>query len=111
MGDLNIAASQQDVHKGMSYEHMYDPEEKGLLKGLLESYTDIWRKLHPEKDDQFSVWDERTNKRPFNEAGPVLYVAYITIAWSLTKKGRPASPTHSTELCCLSSSPLTQKKT
>lgn len=43
---------------------------------LLADYTDIWRHLHPEEDNAFSVWDERTNKRPFNEVG-------MLCGWSL----------------------------
>ena len=45
---------------------------------LLAEYTDIWRHLHPEEDNAFSVWDERTNKRPFNEVGCLW-------GWSLTQ--------------------------
>ena len=69
VGDLNIAASQRDVFREWDRETMYDAEEKALFAGLLAGYADVWRRLHPLEGDTFTVWDERTNKRPFNEVG------------------------------------------
>ena len=65
-GDLNVAASQQDVHQGLDYKHMYSAEEKRLLAGLLEALHDSWRSPHPDTCDVFTVWDEYTNARVFN---------------------------------------------
>ena len=67
VGDLNIAASQADVHKKLNYERMYSKAEKEALQALLRDYTDVWRQLHPEVDNIFTVWDEKTSARVFNE--------------------------------------------
>ena len=50
VGDLNIAASQQDVHAKLDYEAMYSAEEKALLRALLRDYRDVWRERHPDRD-------------------------------------------------------------
>ena len=67
VGDLNVAASQADVHKKLNYERMYSKAEKEALQALLRDYTDVWRQLHPEVDNIFTVWDEKTSARVFNE--------------------------------------------
>lgn len=67
VGDLNIAASQKDVHERWDYSKMYSPEEKALLHGLLGDYHDTWRELHPDVATTFTVWDEKTSARAFNE--------------------------------------------
>ena len=36
VGDLNVAASQQDVHSGLTWAQMYHPEEKAILAALLQ---------------------------------------------------------------------------
>ena len=35
VGDLNMAASEMDVHSGCDYEAMYSPAEKAVLHDLL----------------------------------------------------------------------------
>lgn len=67
VGDLNVAASQADVHNKYSYDRMYSTAEKEALQALLNPYTDIWRRLHPNMDSVFTVWDEKTSARVFNE--------------------------------------------
>lgn len=67
VGDLNIAAGQQDVHDKLDREQMYPTAEKELFASLLTELTDVWRKLHPDTVNAFTVWDERTNARAFNE--------------------------------------------
>ena len=67
MGDLNVAAAQADVHKKLVHDRMYSPPEKEALQALLSEYTDIWRRLHPDADTVFTVWDEKTSARVFNE--------------------------------------------
>ncbi len=32
------------------------------------SYPDVWRRLHPEQTGVYTVWDEKTSARIFNEA-------------------------------------------
>lgn len=67
VGDLNVAASQKDVHSKLKYDRMYSPEEKALFHSLLNDYTDAWRLQHPEEQSTFTVWDEKTSARAFNE--------------------------------------------
>ena len=71
-GDLNVAASQQDVHQGLDFSRMYSGEEKRLLADMLAALHDSWRSQHPDTCDVFSVWDEYTNARPFNRVLPKL---------------------------------------
>ena len=67
VGDLNIAASQQDVHDKLDREAMYSTHEKELFDSLLAEFADVWRHLHPDAGNVFTVWDEKTNARAFNE--------------------------------------------
>ncbi|KAK9908864.1 hypothetical protein WJX75_003939 [Coccomyxa subellipsoidea] len=73
VGDLNIAASQKDVHSKLDYNRMYSQEEKALLHSLLHDYTDIWRLRHPDETSTFTVWDEKTSARAFNEGVRIDY--------------------------------------
>ncbi|KAG2496320.1 hypothetical protein HYH03_005552 [Edaphochlamys debaryana] len=66
VGDLNISASPQDAHSVLNWDTMYDPEEVAVLHGLIAAYPDVWRRLHPEATDVFTVWEERTSARAFN---------------------------------------------
>ena len=72
VGDLNIAADQKDVHSKLDREQMYPKAEKELFASLLEELTDVWRKLHPDTVNAFTVWDEKTNARAFNEVTDLL---------------------------------------
>lgn len=63
-----MASSQKDVHGKLNYERMYSVEEKAILQALLRHYVDAWRLRHPEVDNAFTVWDEKTSARVFNEA-------------------------------------------
>lgn len=72
VGDLNIAASQSDVHSGCNWDEMYSPAEKAVLHALLSELTDTWRLLHPNTENAFTVWDEKTNARPFNRVSAVV---------------------------------------
>lgn len=67
VGDLNIAATQQDVHDKLDREAMYPKHEKELFDRILTEFTDVWRKLHPDSVNMFTVWDEKTSARAFNE--------------------------------------------
>lgn len=67
VGDLNIAASAKDVHPKFSYEAIYTSEERGALQALMTDLTDVWRLRHPEEASTFTVWEERTSARAFNE--------------------------------------------
>ena len=39
----------------------------GLMSAGCCSYTDVWRRLHPEQEGVYTVWDEKTSARIFNE--------------------------------------------
>jgi hypothetical protein len=67
VGDLNVASSQKDVHRKLDYGRMYSPDEKAILHSLLSNYHDVWRLRHPDVDTAFTVWDEKTSARVFNE--------------------------------------------
>ena len=67
VGDFNIAATQQDVHDKLDREAMYPKHEKELFDSILTEFTDVWRKLHPDSVNTFTVWDEKTSARAFNE--------------------------------------------
>ena len=67
VGDLNMAASQADVYSKLDWGAMYSPEEKGAFAALLRRVDDTWRRLHPTTTDVYTVFDERTNARPFNQ--------------------------------------------
>ena len=46
---------------------MYTADEQAALRGLLTSFQDVWRKLHPDERTAFTVWDEKTSARAFND--------------------------------------------
>ena len=67
VGDLNIAAGPDDVCPKFSHEAMYHEDEKAALAGLLRDFVDVWRRLHPQETAVYTVWDEKTSARAFNE--------------------------------------------
>lgn len=77
MGDLNVAASELDVHGGCDYASMYSPAEKSVMQALLAELIDSWRLQHPDTRDTFTVWDERTNARAFNKVRPVQLLSVL----------------------------------
>lgn len=66
VGDLNLAAGARDVHPVIGFDGLYSDEENEEMRGLLAHYTDVWRMLHPDTTDQYTVWNERTSARAFN---------------------------------------------
>ncbi|KAK9846503.1 hypothetical protein WJX81_005404 [Elliptochloris bilobata] len=73
VGDLNVAASQRDVHAKLSWEDMYGAEEKAGLAALLRALPDVWRLRHPDVSNAFTVWDEKTSARMVNEGVRIDY--------------------------------------
>lgn len=74
-GDLNLAAAQVDIHSCYgSIEEFYSPEERAVMAQLTTEYCDVWRKLHPDKKDVFTCWDQKTSARPFNQGVRIDYV-------------------------------------
>ena len=95
VGDLNIAASQQDVHEKLDREAMYSAHEKKLFDSLLADFTDVWRQQHPDTINSFTVWDEKTNARAFNEV-------CTTFVWSLAACSVVVSAHNTRSLICMS---------
>lgn len=60
------------MHSKLKYDRMYSVEEKALLHSLLEDYRDVWRLRHPDTENAFTVWDEKTSARAFNEVCPAV---------------------------------------
>jgi len=63
------------------------------------SYTDVWRHLHPDTDDCFTVWDEYTSARLSNEVR--LSAERCRVSWSLNTLCARATCPHSRqcEMC------------
>ncbi len=55
VGDLNVAASQRDVHAKLCWENMYGAEEKAELAALLRALPDVWRLRHPDTANAFTA--------------------------------------------------------
>lgn len=70
VGDFNIAAERRDVHKAINWDNLYDPSELQALQAITGQQgcncTDMWRQLHPNTADAYTVWQERTQSRAFN---------------------------------------------
>ncbi|GLI67278.1 hypothetical protein VaNZ11_011462 [Volvox africanus] len=74
VGDLNVAAERRDVHPSLNFDSMYDEEELAVLAGLRTAYIDVWRRLHPDVEGSYTVWEERTSARAFNVGLRIDYV-------------------------------------
>ena len=68
MGDLNVAASQRDVHAKLRWEDMYGAQEKAELAALLHALPDAWRLRHPDVCDAFTVQRSFPGFRLFERA-------------------------------------------
>ena len=55
VGDLNVAASQRDVHGKLRWADMYGAEEKAEMAALLRALPDVWRLRHPDVCNAFTV--------------------------------------------------------
>ena len=67
VGDLNIAASQNDMHPTISFENLYHHQEIAILQSILKTYTDVWRLQHPNTKDAYTCWDEKSFARSVNK--------------------------------------------
>ncbi|KAL4443537.1 hypothetical protein ABPG75_011274 [Micractinium tetrahymenae] len=75
VGDFNVPAEPRDIHPTLGpYENLYSPEEQAVLKALTDSYPDVWRRLHPEENSTYTVWNEKTSARAFNQGLRIDYV-------------------------------------
>ena len=80
---MNIAVSPKDVHAKFEWSAMYPPEELEVMRAILRDYTDVWRLQHPDATSTFTVWDEKTSARAFNEVGTLAFKPMCVMATSL----------------------------
>lgn len=82
VGDFNIAASEQDVHPRIGFDGLYSQEERAAFDAFISyendngssAYVDVWRHFHPGVTDVFTVWEERTSARAFNQGLRIDYI-------------------------------------
>jgi exodeoxyribonuclease III len=70
VGDYNVAYLEFDVHdpKRLSKESGFLPEEREWFNLFLQSgFTDVFRKLHPNKTEMYSWWSYRELARDRNK--------------------------------------------
>lgn len=71
VGDFNVCADPKDVHPRIGLEACYSSEEIELFRSFLVEnggpFVDAWRRRHPEEAAVYTVWDEKTSARPFNQ--------------------------------------------
>lgn len=70
VGDYNVAYLEFDVHdpKRLSKESGFLPEERDWFNGFLKTgFTDVFRKLHPDKKEMYSWWSYRELARSRNK--------------------------------------------
>eukprot|EP00897_Mesotaenium_endlicherianum_P003466 jgi/Mesen1/3147/ME000184S02212 len=67
VGDLNVSYRQADVFHQWRLEDIFGPEELRWFHELLEEYVDLFHHLHPDAQDVFSVWNQKTSGRIHNE--------------------------------------------
>jgi exodeoxyribonuclease III len=67
VGDFNVAADPRDAHPRIPLEEAYTSEERGWLAAAAARYVDVWRRLHPDATGVYTVWNEKTSARAFNE--------------------------------------------
>ena len=84
VGDVNVARSNMDVCRKFGDVRMrYDAEvmkfmddwlgNDGDLDSAAAPYVDVWREMHPQAKDAFTVWEERTEARVRNEGARIDY--------------------------------------
>ncbi|KXZ53641.1 hypothetical protein GPECTOR_6g558 [Gonium pectorale] len=67
-------AEPRDVHAAIGYDTLYDERELSELRSMAAAYPDVWRRLHPEQEGTYTVWEERTSARAFNVGLRIDYV-------------------------------------
>ena len=87
VGDFNVSADPRDVHPRIGLEKAYSAEERELFLSFLREETgifiDMWRQLHPDGEGVYTVWDEKTSARAFNEG---LRIDFILATEKLASK-------------------------
>lgn len=78
VGDFNVATKPEDVHPRIGLEKTYSLEERELFDSFIQGpdapLVDVWRHLHPQQRDTYTVFDEKTSARSFNEGVRIDYV-------------------------------------
>lgn len=78
VGDFNVATKPEDIHPRIGLDKTYSLEERELFDSFTEGpkapLVDVWRHLHPQQRDTYTVFDEKTSARSFNEGVRIDYV-------------------------------------
>lgn len=78
VGDFNVSADERDVHPKIGLNATYSEAEQNALRFFFEHprlrMVDAWRKLHPNSTGVYTVWNEKTSARAFNEGLRIDYV-------------------------------------
>ena len=98
VGDFNVCADARDVYARLGLENAYSEEEINIFRSFLLDgdgeggtflidgedkgeggreggiFIDVWRYLHPDAPPTFTVWDEKTSARAFNEGQRIDFV-------------------------------------
>jgi exodeoxyribonuclease III len=77
VGDFNVSGDDRDVHPRIGLDNAYSKVEQQLFKSFFTCrarFADVWRRLHPNAEHVYTVWDEKTSARAFNEGLRIDYV-------------------------------------
>ena len=87
VGDFNVCSDERDVHPNISLRETYSKEEQDAFNALLFNsrlrMLDTWRHLHPDKKEVYTVWNEKTSARAFNQG---LRIDYVLVTPGLIDK-------------------------
>jgi exonuclease III len=83
VGDFNIASEPCDVHSTITWDTLYAQSELRALHQLTSTLEDSWRRLHPQQEGVYTVWDEKTSARAFN------VVSVAALGWLCFVESRP----------------------
>ena len=77
-GDLNVVASDQDIHNKTVWKNEKNPgvykyEKIGFNNILSSGYIDVWRHFNPNKTNKYTWWDMRSRSRNNNKGWRIDY--------------------------------------
>lgn len=78
LGDFNIVRLDMDIHNPNRKDKPpgFRPEERAWIQNLLSNkFTDAYRHLYPEEQDQYSWWSYRAGARKNNKGWRIDYIA------------------------------------
>ncbi len=78
VGDYNIVRLDIDIHNPTRKDKPpgFRPEERSWLQNWFENiFTDAYRHLHPDKEDEYSWWSYRSGARKNNKGWRIDYIS------------------------------------